>query len=198
MAKKDKVAKMSNVSKTYELLLKFFKSAQNAPDVQELKSRINAYAPEFIDEEIRSYKALYITEIKTPWFLGLNRGSYGVNSVFQCKYHSFPDYKCTCGFHSYKLLDSALYESKLRFGTVVAEIENYGDIIEHELGYRSEEQEVRKLYIHEECTKLICKSKVTHLSRHRHLLLPRCSKHIGSENYDISQIDNIELEIFSR
>lgn len=189
--------KMSNIAKTYELLLNFFRSTKSAPEIHDLKERINRYDPEFTTDEIRSYKALYITEITTPWFLGLNRGSYGLQSTFKCKYHSFPDYKCTCGFHSYKIIDAAFYESKLRFGTVVAEIDNYGDIIEHELGYRSEEQVIKKLFIHEECTKLTCKQRVTHLTRHRHLLLPRCLKHTGTERYSLDNINNIELEIFS-
>ena len=189
---------MGNVHKTYELLLRYLKRNGKEVGVSELKSRINNYSPEFVSDDIISYKALYITEIDTPWFLGLNRGNYGVNAVFLCKYHSFPDYKCTCGFHSYKLLDSALYESKLRFGTVVAEIDNYGDIIEHELGYRSEEQVIKKLYIHNECTRLLCKDKVTHLTRHRHLLLARCTKHISDESYKITDIENIELELYSR
>ena len=179
---------MANVYRTYELLIKFFTPKKYVYDHAEFKNRLKNTQPEFTTDEYVSYKALYLTDLTTPWFEGLNHGSYGLNSTFKCNYHNFPDLNCTCGFHSYKNYESALYESKLRFGTIVAQIDNYGDIIEHELGYRSEEQHIKKLYIVDSCSKIFCKENITNFSRNKNILTPRCNKHKGSETHELTEL----------
>lgn len=88
-----------------------------------------------------------------------------------------PEYFCTCGFYSYKNFEHAYKEYISRPGTFLLTVANFGKIIEHEFGYRSEIQEVKYLHYREFCSKYICNKKTFGLALHTSSYGELCEKH---------------------
>lgn len=118
-------------------------------------------------EDCKGYKVSFLKDILTPRFSGYSYGDYSLTAKFKCLYHNheIPNLNCTCGFYSFKDISEAKKLLAYREGSVLLEVEHYGDIIEHSKGYRASEQEILSINFPKTCHRLLCRREaggVTH------------------------------------
>ena len=75
------------------------------------------------------------------------------------RFHIPPVWDCECGFYSFKELEDAKEYSVFYKGALVVEVEMYGEIIEHDIGYRSREISINKVFVPELCSYKNCVEK---------------------------------------
>jgi hypothetical protein len=137
---------------TYKYLFSYFRGNENNFRIENLPLEDNDF------EEVKSYKVAKLEDPFLPIFSGFTHGNYTSFDSSKCKFninHNF-SLDCTCGFYSYKDISKAIKKANLREGSVLLEVENYGDIVEYDLGFRSEEQEVVAIYFNDDCYKRKC------------------------------------------
>lgn len=118
------------------------------PDEGTVTSEDARADPRVIDEPIRAWKRAKVTREADGklTFNGMSYGKYGVEAVAKCEVnalyptlmssHPAPDESCTCGFYAVKERPTPVA------GYAVLEVELYGKVIPHKLGYRAEKQRV--------------------------------------------------------
>ena len=114
----------------------------------------------YSDESIVGYKAAYLYQRVDSsnldlFFVGLRgQEEYLVDSNAVCGKggkHTSPEITCYCGFYMFKNKESAQNALLVRGANVLLTVEAYGDIIEHEFGYRAEEQVVMRVEVGPVC-----------------------------------------------
>lgn len=129
--------------------------------------------------QLRGFKVAILNDPYTPSFSGFSHGFYTSNAHSRCKYsdrHNF-NINCTCGFYSYKNKLDALKKANLREGSVILEVENYGEIVEYDHGFRSEQQEVLAIYFNQDCYKRNCTHQTMGIVFRYGNYFPTCLKH---------------------
>ena len=108
--------------------------------------------------------------------------------------HVSPSYDCECGFYALKSLELATSYIKYKRNLVLVEVSIYGKFIEHEMGYRYQEQEIRKIILPDICSKRGCENNSIYLINSLSSVKTRCFSHKGSKSaYRISDVDNIAV-----
>jgi len=145
-------------------------------------------------DDARGYKIAHIESINPIKFKGIFKGSYGIISQATCfREHKAPDLDCTCGFHSFKNIEGAVREVSKKWSAVLLKIENYGRIIEHTSGYRSQEQEIVEIIFQKNCAKVFCSRESFKICKFLGLYLPLCKKHSekSGESYSLLELSNL-------
>lgn len=145
--------------------------------------------------ECSGFKLAYIRCLETLKFESLFGGEFFIKSVASCdKGHVKVERDCRCGFYSFKELKNALKEMRFFRRSYIIKVENYGDIVEHETGWRAWEQVVTEILLPWKCSRLLCSSKTEGLvlknsGDYRHL----CEKHAKKykQRYSIFYLENI-------
>lgn len=118
------------------------------------------------DEPIRGYKYAYIAHLDRPdedvWgFCGVGTGAsvvYRSGESARClptmrhmvpPDHESPQLDCSCGFHAYA--DPNMLARKNVPGSVLLDVELYGRVICHRLGYRAQKQRIMVATISTRC-----------------------------------------------
>lgn len=181
----------NKVNSTYSYLLNFFKkSIFTEMEFNNIKT--TEYQGES-SEPVVGYKVAFISNLFDVVFTGYSFGKYHSLDTYSCMKLTKNNHKtffqnCRCGFHSFKNLDDALSLLNLREGGVILEVENYGDIIEYEKGYKSEIQEVISVLIPQECFRIKCKNPTEFLSFKYKKFMNTCSDHKGKIYHHLNDL----------
>jgi hypothetical protein len=144
---------IENITKTYNILFNKKINIQN-----------NVLPSTF--ENINSatgYKIAYLTGIDNFLFKGLVHGSYYINDKAICNKNSCDFLSCNCGFYAFRDKKRAVLELNKHYGALMLEVELYSEIVIHEFGYRSKEQDVIRLFLPNKCSKFLCKNNTSGL-----------------------------------
>lgn len=152
--------------------------------VNDLEKAISNFAlstyttPEKIDECL-GYKLAYLKSFDPLLcFESLFSGEYFYTGLFSCpKSHDLPTLECSCGFHSYKDFKKALKERRFFRKTMVLQVENYGTVIEHDTGWRAQEQVVTGVALPKRCSFFICRQRTYGMLKGHHNIESRCKRH---------------------
>lgn len=87
---------------------------------------------------------------------GLSFKNFGV--CIKDKFHIPPVLECECGFYSFKSLNLALEYSYYYKNSFVFLVNLFGEIIEHDIGYRSRELDITSVILGDTC--YLCGSNV--------------------------------------
>ena len=146
-------------------------------------------------KECSGFRLAYIRSLEGLRFESLFGGEFSRRSKAHCdKGHENVEEDCRCGFYSFKDLRAAIKEIKFFKRTYILKVENYGQIVEHERGWRASEQVVTQLLLPRKCSRFLC-SKVTStlalvtLGDYRHFC-ERCSKRFKNK-YSLFYLENI-------
>lgn len=150
--------------------------------------------------DVKGYKAAYLMKNDENFYLNsLFFGSYNLKDKMSCERdfnHLNPSHNCSCGFYSYKSIKDAELESYKNKYSIYLKVENYGDIIEHKAGYRSEEIEVTSIFLKKKCYK--CLRISTHITNARsNLYLSSCVNHRVSDSYTLESFSkSINIPVY--
>jgi len=109
------------------------------------------------------YKIAYLADLDNFPFRGLVHGSYSINDKAICNKNSCDFLSCNCGFYAFRDKKRAVLELNKHYGALMLEVELYSEIIIHEFGYRSKEQDVIRLFLPNKCSKFLCKNNTAGL-----------------------------------
>ena len=153
-------------------------------------------------DEIVGYKVAYIKDLKNLEFESLFSGSYFWADSFACpNNHTEPEEKCSCGFHSFATLKQALVEFSNWRQTVYLKVQNYGKVIIHQAGYRTETQVLDTIYYTKRCSKTLCYAETQAFGKNENIFKVLCLKHYKKfqknkiESYTISQLRKLHPNI---
>jgi hypothetical protein len=113
---------------------------------------------ELPNEDMAGYKVASITG-KYPTLTGLTGDNYLADDVARCSVdtsHVPPVAGCECGFHAFKNIKDAKFESSINPGVFLLEVELFGVGFEYDRGFRAEAQLVTQLIIPRRCMR--CKT----------------------------------------
>lgn len=120
-------------------------AAGAAKPVRRRRLGMNLYDGGLVDE-CRGFKAAYLVRRgEGIGFAGIAHGSYSADDRARCladSDHDAPYPKCLCGFHTYSHRGDAESVLSEHPGSVLLEVDLYGNIVEHERGVRAEQQVV--------------------------------------------------------
>lgn len=145
--------------------------------------------------ECSGFRLAYIRCLETLKFESLFGGEFFITSLAKCdKGHAKVEKDCRCGFYSFKDLKAAIREIRFFKKTYILKVENYGEIVEHEKGWRSSEQVVTRILLPKKCSQFLCSKSTSNLALessgiYRHL----CEKHAKryKQSYSIFYLENI-------
>ena len=142
-----------------------------------------------------AWKVAKVTNIEYAWFEGISYGMYTLSSTANCirsGWHRAPAYWCSCGFYSLKNKVNAykLFNRVRSRDKVFLQVELYGNIIDHDLGFRSEEQVITKVYLPGQCKFKKCSGKTVGLSKNKRTLVSSCARHM-ERGYTLSKLSQI-------
>lgn len=142
-----------------------------------------------------AWKVAKVTNIEYAWFEGISYGLYTLSSTANCirsGWHRAPAYWCSCGFYSLKNKVNAykLFNRVRSRDKVFLQVELYGNIIDHDLGFRSEEQVITKVYLPGQCKFKKCTGKTVGLSKNKRILVSSCARHM-ERGYTLSKLSQI-------
>ena len=149
-------------------------------------------------QECFGWKIASITDPLLGVFKGLAYGSYSLSDRAKCHYdtHTSPTQNCGCGFYSFKNKKDAIKILNRREGFVLLKVEHFGTIIEHKLGFRSQEQDVVAIEIPNVCSNLWCKTNPVGLSLIRRTWQTVCVKHRRKEFVNFHTLkSNLAIEV---
>ena len=143
-------------------------------------------------EPILGYKAAYLClDVRTgeSYFSAKQfMGRYNIDSRAVCgmgENHDSVELSCPCGFYMFKEKSDAVKAFQTYKVNALLHVEAYGDIIEHQLGYRASEQVVLKVSLTKTCWR--CSNLATRLVVRKtwkqlglHLLRPICGTCVRS------------------
>lgn len=115
----------------------------------------------------------------------------GISSFACCKvdrFHIPPVWDCECGLYSLKSLRLALSYLRFRRGYNIFKVEIDGEIVEHNLGYRSMQESIRSIYLPKNCS---CGQLASYFIDHR----VYCSDCRGKKRGEIILIDDIPIQV---
>lgn len=129
-----------------------------------------------------AYRGIFLECLEKVSFKGLNISKivYPRDAFATCikdQFHLPPVWECECGFYSFKDLVDAQEYTVFHKGALVAEIELYGEIIEHDIGYRSREISIKEIYIPKVCSYKQCSSNTISIKIGVKDYGWRCEKH---------------------
>lgn len=164
-------------------------------------NKFNPYLPgiyPYIESRFSSYgyKCLKLLSITEPAFLSPNTKIItGLRSRFEClkQSHNSIEIGCSCGFYSFKRLEDAWDYSLFSPGSLIFKVKLLGDVIEHNIGYRSESQEVVNLY-HSLCLYKKCLKEATVVSWQDSFTLS-CLKHAGNHQVPLTHISKLGISL---
>lgn len=113
----------------------------------------------------------------------------GISSFACCKvdrFHIPPVWDCECGLYSLKSLRLALSYLRFRRGYNIFKVEIEGEIVEHNLGYRSMRESIRSIYLPKNCP---CGSFATYFFNCRAF----CSVCARKEGREMILIDDLPI-----
>lgn len=160
------------------------------------------------------WKSGYLLELIIPEFKGMVHGKYGVEDYFKCQDwgHRSPDVDCSCGFYSFKDKDRAINERKRDKSLFLLKTSNYGLIIDHQWGMRSEMQVLEEIFINNRCARTFCHEETVGIGKERDdnyvggslfpaFYRPLCTKHLEKVEFsckmnDIGRFFNLPISFF--
>lgn len=151
-------------------------------------NKFNPYLPPFTRSFIDipfsglAFRGIFLECLERVSFKGLNisKHVYPSDAFATCikdKFHLPPVWGCECGFYSFKDLIDAQEYTVFHKGALVAEVDLYGEIIEHDIGYRSREISIKKIYIPKLCSYKNCYDNTTNIKIGVKEYGWRCDKH---------------------
>lgn len=151
-------------------------------------NKFNPYLPPFTRSFIDipfsglAFRGIFLECLERVSFKGLNisKHVYPSDAFATCikdKFHLPPVWGCECGFYSFKDLVDAKEYTVFHKGALVAEVDLYGEIIEHDIGYRSREISIKKIYIPKLCSYKNCYDNTTNIKIGVKEYGWRCDKH---------------------
>jgi hypothetical protein len=135
-----------------------------------------------------------VARIKNPLlgeFAGLAYGNYNISSVAVCgknKLHTAPAISCDCGFYAMKKRDDALALIDGWRPMVLLQVELFGFIYEHRVGWRATEQDVVGISVPYRCAKALCNNITIGMSYKRGFWVTSCNKHLSAEGVDLGRM----------
>lgn len=107
-------------------------------------------------EDMAGWKIAKVTGVsaKELSFAGIGYGAYPVSGSASCELgqeHHVPSPSCSCGFHAFYDIAHARREWRSYPHCVLLRVEGFGDVVEHEMGWRAQSQEVLTVWIAQEC-----------------------------------------------
>lgn len=129
--------------------------------------------PRLVDQPVRAWKFQDVSRSPDGRITLFGYGTtYGVEAVASCEKNRFaipssarqtphqaPDEDCTCGFYGLKEKPSIIGP-----GQYLLEVEMYGKVIPHELGYRAEKMRVLSITARPRCSATVL-TEYTHIGR---------------------------------
>jgi hypothetical protein len=148
--------------------------------------------------ECEGWKIASIIDPLLGKFKGLAYGTYGMKDIAKCQYdlHASPVENCGCGFYSFKNKKDAEKILNRREGFFLLKVEHFGKIVEHKLGFRSQEQDVVAIEIPNVCSNLWCKTRPVGLSLVRKTWQSVCVKHRREDFVNFQMLrENLSIPI---
>lgn len=167
---------------------------------KDYSNKFNPFIPQpsvsFIDSRFTqlAYKCLYLPSLSKALFVSPNtKTEYGPSAYFSCKEfnHAKPEINCTCGLYSFKLLEDAWAYSLFKSNILVILVKITGEVIEHDLGYRSSVQNLLKVVIHK-CQYKNCMEPATVFNL-KPLVSPVCNNHRKKKTQPLESITNLGI-----
>jgi hypothetical protein len=126
------------------------------------------------------WKVGYLTDPIGQNFAGLNNGTYKINDFASCSSfsHEAPHPTCDCGFHIYHDKVNAEYARYKRWGSVLIQVELFGEIVRHATGSRGEEQVVTKVWFPDRCERIVCSGKSVGACQISTFFVAACEAHL--------------------
>ena len=152
-------------------------------NIARLEEHVN-YVGRFSEEKVESvdqcfgYRLAYISDINLFTFDSLFSGKFSKDDQANCsKDHDAPVVSCACGFYSFKKFINAKKEKKFFKNSVILKVENFGEIVEHELGWRSANQLVTEINMPRNCSWWFCWKKAVALVKGDNVFIQACKYH---------------------
>ena len=152
-------------------------------NIARIEQHVN-YVGRFSDEKVESvnqcfgYRLAYLTDLKALTFDSLFSGKFSRDDLANCnKEHAAPFVNCACGFYSFKEFFKARNERKFFKKSMILKVENFGEIIEHELGWRSANQLVTEINLPKKCAWWFCRSKSVAFVKGENVFIQSCKYH---------------------
>lgn len=151
--------------------------------IARLEEHVN-YVGRFSDEKVESvsqcfgYRLAYLADLNSIIFDSLFSGKFSRDDIAICnKEHSAPFVNCACGFYSFKEFFKARNERKFFKKSMILKVENFGEIVEHELGWRSANQLVTEINLPKKCSWWFCSSKAVAFVKGENVFIQSCKYH---------------------
>jgi|688.fasta_scaffold86663_3 hypothetical protein len=158
---------IENISKTYNILFK--------RNYTYKKKAIPYDANTFYSAT--GYKIAYLADLGNFPFRGLVHGSYCIKDKAICNKNSCDFLSCNCGFYAFSDKKRAVLELNKHYGALMLEVELYSEIIIHEFGYRSKEQDVMRVFLPNKCSKFLCTNNTSGVFLKYNRYQTICSEH---------------------
>jgi len=142
-------------------------------------------------EVSNGWKVAHIIHLNPLILSGLSHGIYSQSEVSTCysrDQHVAPFIGCACGFYSFYEKSRASDLLTYARGLVLVKVENYGKIIFHTYGQRSQEQDIISLSLPNKCSKIFCSNNTTNLSQFKNKYKQRCDKHASNTSLNLSAL----------
>jgi hypothetical protein len=141
-------------------------------------------------DEVHGWKVARIADPQAGMFTGYAFGHYGLSARANCVFHKTdhvaPANGCDCGFNAMKQRSAAeLLLSRWR-GFVLLEVDLYGTVVEHRLGWRAEEQDILRIHVPRRCSRGWCKAPTEGLRKRHNGWFPSCQSHLGRDGVDLA------------
>ena len=140
-------------------------------------------------ENCSGWKVGYLENVFAKQVKGSSGVAYHFSDQFKCKKkHEKITYGCNCGFYSFKNEHKAIDLTSLNRKLIVFQVENFGDILEFEDGFISEEQDIIEIKVTSSCAKRFCKQNTIALTFTEKFYIPTCKKHSTGLIYSLSEL----------
>ena len=129
------------------------------------------------------YKVGLLKNIEKGGFEGISFGGYYLDGKAHCirsGWHRPPAHWCSCGFHAFKEKVDAykLFNRVRNLDKVFLVVDLFGQIVEHEYGFRAEEQIITKIYLPSNCQVKKCSKKTVGYGFYKKCNSSLCSSHL--------------------
>jgi hypothetical protein len=133
----------------------------------------------FVDES-SGWKAAYLVDPLSGRFAGLNNGGYTIDDSASCSTykHVTPHTGCRCGFHMFHDRSNAERVRRQRWGSVLLQVELYGEIVRHTTGSRGAHQVVTEMWLPARCERNRCSGATSGVRQHHDVFVAVCAGHI--------------------
>ena len=155
-------------------------------------------------EQASAWKMSHMLDPYNQRFSGLSFGEFTLTSNAVCEIsmpHLAPNEDCDCGFYAFDSLSKAIDVSSHSRGLLLMKVEFYGKIIEHDYGFRAEEQVIEKLFLNSKCSRFFCRRPTVGVIQSRRIWRNVCEEHTNPSFINIEKLSFIlkrEIGLFNK